>query len=734
MQPSGAPAHSSPNLIYFNSFDTNGGEQTRLYRTSGIDLSGIANAAVSFWMYHDTGYSYSDKVQVQVSTNAGSSWDNVSSAVSRYDGTDKWTKHTIDLSAYTGAGKTDVRVAFLGISDWGNDIHIDDVSIHLPCAQVSGGLAAGTVKDANTGLPLAGATVKSGSSSAVCDDAGVYVLFSSAGPHNVTAVGPKGYDNVTASVIVVDNNTVGQNFYLPAGILSANPTSLTFDVTAAAPTASQSLLLGNSGGKATDYEIFAIPGAFAGYAPTGPFAVSTLLTDPENLNARDASKIGVNLAPRSVTPMTGGNVTASWDTGLAYAWGIGFNTDNSDLWLGNIGAGGGNDLDYRFTAAGVITGDTINTASWVISWAADMTYNPFTKTLWQVNVGGNNCIYELDPTTKTSTGNKICPDFGTSERGLAYDPVSDTYYAGSWNDGIINHFAPDGTILASVDVGLNTSGLAYNPGTGHLFVMTNGTGSPDVYVLDVKTAGYDILGAFYVKDGTTKVFATGGQAGLEIDCDGNLWAVNQSTQMVYKAASGETGVCDWQATWLTATPTTGSIAVGGNTAPTVNVDATGLSVGTYKAYLRVANDTPYSYPIVPVTLNITATTTIPACIDKDGDGYGDNCTAGPDCDDNDSFYNEICPDCTVKVIPKALGWFLGEKEKTRRLIVIGPKGTVFDKNTPVRWETDAIAVLKKYVFFKRFMFMKVSIDGAALGKGDYRALIGNCAAKLTLVK
>jgi hypothetical protein len=88
----------------------------------------------------------------------------------------------------------------------------------------------------------------------------------------------------------------------------------------------------------------------------------------------------------------------------------------------------------------------------------------------------------------------------------------------------------------------------------------------------------------------------------------------------------------------------------------------------------------------------------------------------------------------VKLIPSSLGWLLGEKEKTRRLLVIGTKGTVFDANTPVRWETDAIAVLSKRVLFKRFMFMKVSIDGAALARGDYRVLIGTCSGKLTLVK
>jgi len=122
------------------------------------------------------------------------------------------------------------------------------------------------------------------------------------------------------------------------------------------------------------------------------------------------------------------------------------------------------------------------------------------------------------------------------------------------------------------------------------------------------------------------------------------------------------------------------------------------------------------------------------CIDNDGDGYGNNCTAGLDCNDTDAFYNEICPDCEVKVIPRTLGWFLDEKEKTRRLFIIGQRSTVFDDSTEVRWESDDITVLSKRVFFNRFMFMKVSIDGVAPGKSTYRALIGTCSATLNVVK
>lgn len=130
----------------------------------------------------------------------------------------------------------------------------------------------------------------------------------------------------------------------------------------------------------------------------------------------------------------------------------------------------------------------------------------------------------------------------------------------------------------------------------------------------------------------------------------------------------------------------------------------------------------------------TTTTIAAACIDNDGDGYGAGCAAGDDCKDDDAFYNEVCPDCEVKIIPRALGWFLGEKEKTRRLLVIGKRSKEFDDTTPVRWESGDITVLSQRVLFKRFMFMKVSIDGAALDKGAYRALIGTCSATLNLVR
>lgn len=496
--------------------------------------------------------------------------------------------------------------------DWDWYAQIDDVSIGAGCAPIaSGGLLIGAVYDANTSLLVPNASVQDAALNSAllintsADPATpdqMYVIAEPAGSVTLTASATN-YGTDTQSPTVVDGGTVGQDFNLPVGHLAVTPTSLTFYVPTSSPTATQPLTLTNSGGAPVNYEVFAIPGAFAGYTPTGPFAPNTRHAGPKNLNDRDASHLRLPSIPPTVPALNGGAVSASWPTGLTYAWGIGFNTDADDLWLGNIAAAGGDDLNYRFTTAGVNTGDTIDTAPWVGSFGGDMTYNPFTNMLWQVNVGGDNCIYELDPASMTATGNNICPAFGTSERGLAFDPLTNTYYAGSWNDAIINHFAPDGTMLASVDVGLDIAGLAFNPSTGHLFVMVNATGQPDIYVLDTNTPNYDIVGAFYIKDGATKVMQ-GSQAGLEIDCNGDLWAVNQDTQTVYKAASGETGVCDWQSTWLSAVPTTGSVSDSSSTNLAVNADGTGLPIGTYQAYLRIASNTPYSDEIVPVTLNV----------------------------------------------------------------------------------------------------------------------------------
>ncbi len=119
--------HGGSVLAKFNSYNASSGSQTRLYRSSGFAVAGtFSSVTLKFWMYHDTGYSTSnDRVQVQVSTN-GSTWTNVGSAVSRYRATAGWAQETIDLSAYKGQT---VYLGFVGISAYGNNITLDDVTV-----------------------------------------------------------------------------------------------------------------------------------------------------------------------------------------------------------------------------------------------------------------------------------------------------------------------------------------------------------------------------------------------------------------------------------------------------------------------------------------------------------------------------------------------------------------------------------------------------------------------------
>ena len=120
--------------------------------------------------------------------------------------------------------------------------------------------------------------------------------------------------------------------------------------------------------------------------------------------------------------------------------------------------------------------------------------------------------------------------------------------------------------------------------------------------------------------------------------------------------------------------------------------------------------------------------------DADGDGYGnqDNATAlcgissppagyvdnssGFDVDDTDPFYTDFLPTCDIKIIPKTLGRLIGDKEKTRFLLVIGKRGMDFGDNPLIKWESDAIDVVSTRVLFKRFMFMRAKFNGEPLDK------------------
>lgn len=129
--PSASP-HSGAAMAKFNSYDADSGDAVRL-SAPALDFSTVAHPIVQFWMYHDTGYpSNADRIQVQASTDGGTTYTNVGAAVTRYDGSVGWKLHTVDLVAY--GGLSSVRVAFLGIGGYGSNIFMDDTAVVQPCA------------------------------------------------------------------------------------------------------------------------------------------------------------------------------------------------------------------------------------------------------------------------------------------------------------------------------------------------------------------------------------------------------------------------------------------------------------------------------------------------------------------------------------------------------------------------------------------------------------------------
>ncbi len=601
--PAGIAAHSGANLVYFNSFDAGSSGAARLYYESGIDMTTVNVPTVSFWMYHDTGLSPSDdQVQVQISVDGGFSWHNVGYPILRYDGTTAWKKHTLDLTAYTGIA--DLRLGFLGTSFYGNDVHIDDVTVgEMSCQPQAGGWVVGHVYDANTQALLTDAVVTDGVALTMED--GVYALFAPTGTVVLTATMGDLYQPQTISETVVLDQVTPHDFYLESGRLVMQPAA--FDVELQ-PSQQSSFWLGlhNAGGQPLAVNLFKTAQGLSFLQPGGVFEHRGRYLSPQLFELPSLSAISYYSEPTAELPsIPGGAVVLSWTTGLANAWGVAYDAHQEQLWVGNPlgGATAGDDRNYQFGMNGSQTAFSMTTASWRGRWAGDMAYDSLARKLWQINVGGDNCVYELDPLTG-STGHKICPAFGSSQRGLAYDPTTDTFFAGSWNDGVIYRFTRAGELIEEAALNLPISGLAYASKSGHLFVAVHGPEAlyKDIYVVDVNN-GYALLGGFDLTG--MDDFA---QAGLDLDCTGRLWAVNSKTGWMLAASSGESTVCGApNASWVTVTPSTvESIAAGETISVAVGFNSASLLPGVYRAYLSAVSGTPYKAGVVPVTLTVNA--------------------------------------------------------------------------------------------------------------------------------
>ena len=482
------------------------------------------------------------------------------------------------------------------------------------CRPLPGGLVIGNVADGYTGNPLNGAAVANDRGDLVITgmtmepavDDGFYTILSSAGAHTLTATHYH-YGPAVVSPTVVQSDTIRQDFYLSAGRLSYSPAGLAVTLTWGT-SATVPLTLTNAGDITASFELVELePAAGA----LGPFQMPDVVVKPFKQNFSTTHR--VNLPdPPPAPPYAAGDVVQSWSAGARNAWAaVPSSWEGGDtIWLASPSDGwSGDGRFYEYTLDGTPTARS-HPFVWRPPFGpADAAVNWHTGMLWVMNVdsaGDSNCIYEVD-LARGYTGDRVCPGgsgFASSQRGLAYDPQNDTWYAGGWNDRMVTHFDATGTLLRVTDVGLGVSGLAYNPDTRHLFAMTNDERS-QVYVLDVAD-DYAPVGQFSVGAG----FGPYAGAGLEFDCVGNLWAVDQATNAVYQFESGETtGLCQYDIPWLSTTPLTGSIGPVSEQMISVTFDARSLVIpnwGTRYGRLKVEHDTPYPLGDVVLTMTVGA--------------------------------------------------------------------------------------------------------------------------------
>jgi subtilisin family serine protease len=341
---------------------------------------------------------------------------------------------------------------------------------------------------------------------------------------------------------------------------------------------------------------------------SGVAGVTTVRTPPAGAAANARTTRG--LFPGAARPavpaglMMEGDVLASWPAvGIDLPWGVG--STGADVWISDPDEGGeacgdrGACLDAVYTASGDLQ-RTVDTP-WASAWPADMAFGR--GLIWQLNVGGDNGIYGLDPSdgtvVTTITGS---PWSGISQRGLAYDPAEDVFYVGGWNEGIVyrvagpTHATPGETLNQCSPADQAIAGLAWNPAFGLLWQATNSE-SDTVYLLDPATC--ETVRALPHPDPGYNA------GGLELDPAGNLWMISMGSGTVYLVESGLPNYSD--APWLTVSPASGTVAPDESAAVDVTIDTTGLAPGIYRAAVVITtNDEDSSLALLPVTLTVPA--------------------------------------------------------------------------------------------------------------------------------
>jgi subtilisin family serine protease len=442
------------------------------------------------------------------------------------------------------------------------------------------GFVSGTVTDFNDQLPLAGATVKAllnGSPvrQATTDASGFYHMQLPLGSYEIEASATN-YQSESAPVsFAFEDEHVTRDFSLKTARVSVAPSSLNL-IVPPGQTRTRYLVLSNSGSLPGTWELNE-----SGGGPVSAGTSAGLEKNPDyDPNSRTTQGLYVGETPAGWSPTAPGDVLSSWaPPGVELGWGLGY---DGNVWVSDIP---NNNRNHEFSTGGAPTGRNWP-ASWAGVWPGDMA-SLSANEMCQVNVGGDNGIYCWDKNsgavTRSITGAFAWTSI--SQRGLAYRPDNDSFYIGGWNQGIVynvagfSHATPGAILNQCSPPDGNISGLAWNSAVGHVWAATNSP-SDTIYRLNPDTCG-----VISTLPHPAPNFQGGG---LEMDAAGNLWMVGQSPNIVYLVESGVPAFSD--VPWLSVTPTSGVLPIGGSQQVVVSIDTTGMTPGVYAANLHFSTN------------------------------------------------------------------------------------------------------------------------------------------------
>jgi len=122
------PQDEDKGLAYFNCYDVKAGASMRLISPM-IDISTLDNPKLSFWFYHYKagGSNDLDRLQIEISADDAPYEDLVPALIKLNANNDGWTYYEYLLTDYIG--KDRINVSFKGISGYGWNMAIDNISV-----------------------------------------------------------------------------------------------------------------------------------------------------------------------------------------------------------------------------------------------------------------------------------------------------------------------------------------------------------------------------------------------------------------------------------------------------------------------------------------------------------------------------------------------------------------------------------------------------------------------------